>query len=248
MPDYAAALLDQNRLFGELIRDADPTTPVPTCPEWSLQQLFRHLGRGHRWAAQIVREKLDAPLDPRAVVDGKPPAEQEGALEWLRGGGQAVLDAVALTGPAAPVWTFLGPRPAGWWIRRRLHEATVHRADAAIAVGAKYELSPDLAADGISEWLDLIVTEVGAGPRDNPIDVGASLHLHAIDCDGEWILRSDASGLTLESGHEKSAVAARGRAVDLFQALTRRRVAEDVDVRILGATEVWTDWLARTPF
>jgi uncharacterized protein (TIGR03083 family) len=246
--DYAAALLEQNRLFGELISDADPTTPVPTCPGWSLQQLFRHLGRGHRWAAQIIREKLDAPLDPRAVVDGKPPADQEGALGWLSASGQAVLDAVAETGRDVPVWTFLGPRPAGWWIRRRLHEATVHRADASIALGVEYDLSPELAADGIAEWLELIVAEVGAGPRDNPIDPGASIHVHATDYDGEWILRSDASGLTLETGHDKSAVAARGRAVDLLRVLTRRRVAEDVDVRILGATEVWTDWLARTPF
>jgi hypothetical protein len=50
--------------------------------------------------------------------------------------------------------TFVGPRAAAWRTRRRLHETTVHRADAAIAVGAPYELRAELAADGISEWLE----------------------------------------------------------------------------------------------
>ena len=49
--------------------------------------------------------------------------------------------------------TFLGPKAASWRLRR-LHEATVHRADAAIALGAPYQLSAELAADGITEWLD----------------------------------------------------------------------------------------------
>lgn len=246
--DYAAALLEQDNLFGELIRDADPATPVPTCPGWTLQQLFRHLGRGHRWAAQIVRDQLEAPLDPRAVADGKPPADQAGALDWLRGSGQSLVDAVAATGPDVPVWTFLGPRPAAWWLPRRLHEATVHRADAAIALGVEYELSPELAADGISEWLTLVVTEVSSSARTAPIDVGASLHLHATDFDGEWVLRAEASGVILETGHHKSTTAARGRTVDLLLALTRRRSADEGDVQILGAPEVWTHWLAGTPF
>ena len=55
--DFRAALLDQTRAFGELIRSADPSTPVPTCPDWTLKQLFRHVGRGNRWAAQIIADR-----------------------------------------------------------------------------------------------------------------------------------------------------------------------------------------------
>ena len=57
--DFRAALLDQTRDFGELIRSADPSTPVPTCPDWTLKQLFRHVGRGNRWAAQIIADRRD---------------------------------------------------------------------------------------------------------------------------------------------------------------------------------------------
>ena len=68
--DFAAAFLDENRAFAEFFRNADGSTPVPTCPGWSLTQLLRHVGRGDRWAAQIVRDRLDDYLDPRAVEGG----------------------------------------------------------------------------------------------------------------------------------------------------------------------------------
>jgi hypothetical protein len=66
-------------------------------------------------------------------------------------------------GPGSEVSTFVGPKAAAWWIRRRLHEATVHRADAAIALGVPYELSAELAADGISEWLERLADEQALG-------------------------------------------------------------------------------------
>jgi uncharacterized protein (TIGR03083 family) len=247
--DYVAALLEQNALFGELIRDADPSTPVPTCPGWTLQQLFRHVGRGHRWAAQIVHDRVEEYLDPRTVRDGKPPSDPDGAIEWLNGSAQAVVDAVAGAGEDTPVWTFLGPRPAAWWVRRRLHEATVHRADAALALGLRYDLAAPLAADGISEWLDRLAAEQRNG-RPASLEGGTALHLHAtdeLDSGGEWMVRGDEDGLSWEHGHGESTTEVRGRAVDLLLALLRRPSAADAGVGILGIQEVWTNWLNRTP-
>jgi uncharacterized protein (TIGR03083 family) len=247
--DYVAALLEQNQLFGEVIGDADPSTPVPTCPDWTMRQLFRHVGRGHRWAAQIVRDRVEDYLDPRTVRDGKPPSDPGGALEWLHASAHAVVDAVAEVGDDTPVWTFLGPRPAAWWVRRRLHEATVHRADAALALGVPYDLAPPLAADGICEWLDRLVAEQRKG-RPASLDTGVTLHLHAtddLDSAGEWMIRGNEDGMSWEHGHGKGTTAVRGRAVDLLLALLRRRSAADAGVRILGGQQVWTNWLDRTP-
>ena len=75
--DYAVAFLEQNRAFGEVIASGDPATPVPTCPGWGFSQLFRHVGRGDRWAAQIVADRVDHYLDPREVEGGKPPPDPE---------------------------------------------------------------------------------------------------------------------------------------------------------------------------
>src|SRR4029078_8095309 len=84
-------------------------------------------------------------------------------------------------------------RRVGWWIRVRLHEATVHRADAALALGLDYDLSPELAADGISEWIERVSVQSRSQPP--PLEVGRTLHLHATDDGlgptGEWTITSD---------------------------------------------------------
>ncbi|EUA92582.1 hypothetical protein I551_0933 [Mycobacterium ulcerans str. Harvey] len=139
---------------------------MPSCPGWNLGQLFRHVGRGDRWAAQIVRDRLNSFLDPRNVAGGKPPAAVDDAIAWLQDGAQLMVDAVEQAGAETPVWTFLGPRPAHWWVRRRLHEVVVHRADAAIALGQQFVLEPEIAADGISEFLERIAVQAGTtAPR-----------------------------------------------------------------------------------
>jgi uncharacterized protein (TIGR03083 family) len=248
--DFRAALIDETKAFGELIRTADPAAPVPTCPEWTIKQLFRHVGRGNRWAAQIVADRRDEPLDPREVPDGRPPEDPDAAIDWLNAGARLILDSVDATGADTPVWTFIGPRPAQWWIRRRAHEATVHRADAAIALGADYHLTPELAADAIDEWLERIAAEANA--TSSPLDAGQTVHLHATDdglgAAGEWSIVGRDDGIGYSHEHGKGDAALRGRAQDLLLAIVRRRSAADAGVEIFGDRGVWDGWLTRTPF
>jgi uncharacterized protein (TIGR03083 family) len=248
--DFRATLLEETRAFGDVVRGADPETPVPTCPGWTMNQLLKHVGRGHRWSAQIIAERRHEPPDPREVRDGKPPEDPDAAIEWLNAGAKLVIDAVDRVGADARVWTIRGPRAAGWWIRRRVHEATVHRADAVLAVGGVFDLPSELAADGISEWIELAIT--GADLRDAPLGRSLTLHLHASDPQlgptGEWTITNDEDGLQWSHDHAKGEAAVRGRAVDLFLALTRRRTAAEADVEVLGDPGVWEAWLRGTPF
>lgn len=242
--DHAAALTEQNRLLAELVHDRAPDAAVPSCPGWTLQQLVRHVGRGDRWAATIVR--TGEFVDPREVPGGKPGDDVTG---WLRESPRTLLDAVAETGPDVPVWTFLGPRPAAWWIRRRLHESTVHRADAALALGEAYPIDAAVAADGVSETLSLMAERPPAEAP--PLPAGTVLHLHATDEAlgeaGEWLVRgTDGGGVAWEHGHGKGAAAVRGPAADLLLAVNRRIPASDVQV--LGDAGVFDTWLARTVF
>ena len=250
--DYATAFLEQNRAFGEVIRSGDPSTPVPTCPGWSLSQLFRHVGRGDRWAAEIVADRVDHYLDPRTVEGGKPPPDPDEAISWLHGGAQRLIDAVEQVGVETPVWTFLGSRPAYWWVRRRLHEATVHRADAAVALTLDYALTPDLAADAISEWLERVASQAGRGDAPLPLENGQTVHMHATDpglgAAGEWTVRTDGHRITWSPGHDKGGVALRGCAVDLLLAVVRRVPVADTDITMFGDTAIWQNWLDHTPF
>ncbi len=242
--DHAALLTSENAAFAQLVHGADPALPIPTCPGWTIRKLAAHIARGDRWAATIIRTRADGPVDPRTVAGGEQSDDRDAEQEWVHGGAQAILDAVAEVGGDTPVWTFTGPKPAAWWIRRRLHEQTVHRADAALAVGVPYEIVPELAADGVSEWFDLL-----AARPESPLPEGASLHLHATDSDigdaGEWVLRGTVAGLEWEHGHTKADAAVRGPAANLLLA-TLRRSQDGVDV--VGNASVWAHWLDRTGF
>ncbi len=251
--DNAAALIAENAAFAELFRDADLSIPVPTCPEWTLDQLMRHMGRGDRWCAQIVAEQSMDNIDPRSIPGGKPP--QGGEIEWLHAGARALLDAVAATGGETMVWTFLGPRPADWWVRRRLHETAVHRADAALALGAEFDIDPVIAADGITEFLERAViraNEEGPASGDRPLGEDQSLHLHATDAGlgaaGEWTILGRPDGIALAHEHGKATVALRGPARDLLLAVVRRGSVAELGLEVFGDQAVWETWLDRTPF
>ncbi|MGB9306220.1 MAG: maleylpyruvate isomerase family mycothiol-dependent enzyme [Mycobacterium sp.] len=249
--DFAALLLEQNRAFSDLVRNADEAKPVPTCPGWNLGQLIRHVGRGDRWAAQIVRDRRDDFLDPRSVEGGKPPPDPDDAMSWLHGGAQRLVDAVEFSGVETTVWTFLGPRPANWWIRRRLHEVAVHRADAAIALGTDFALAPDIAADAISEWLERVAIQAGGDGAALPLEDDDTLHLHATDPGlgeaGEWTIRVADGGITWSHEHGKGTVALRGGATELLLAMVRRVSVADTGIEIFGDDTVWQKWLERTP-
>ncbi|MER6344266.1 maleylpyruvate isomerase N-terminal domain-containing protein [Streptomyces sp. NPDC001595] len=87
-------------------------------------------------------------------------------------------------GPDAGVWGWAGIPDAGFRARRTTHEITVHRADAALAAGLPYEVAPEVAADAVDEWLE-IVRFVQRSARDEaaaePRGPGRGIHLHATD-------------------------------------------------------------------
>jgi predicted lipid carrier protein YhbT len=76
--------------------------------------------------------------------------------------------------------------------------------------------------------------------------VGATLHIHCTDTDGEWLLRLTADGIELERAHAKGDAALRGAASDLLLAVWHRADLDTIDVvgdadqaqRVLGLVHV----------
>jgi hypothetical protein len=114
-----------------------------------------------------------------------------------------------------------------------------------------YDLSPELAADGISEWIERVSVQSRSRPL--PLELGRTLHLHATDDGlgpgGEWTITSDTvDGVAWSHDHGKGDVALRGPAKELLLAIVRRRTATDGGVEVFGDTAVWDSWLEHTPF
>jgi uncharacterized protein (TIGR03083 family) len=249
---YVAEIEASTAGLAEIVAQHDQGLPIPTCPEWTLRQLATHVGRAHRWAAGITRSGAFIPF--REVPDGKLPDNRAEQCAWLRAGAAQVVDAVRGAG-SAPVWSFTGPVPAGFWVRRMAHETLVHRADAQLAAGAEPEpvINAEVAADAIDEWLMLATGGLGnADGRAKALPAGAGLHVHATDDGlggrGEWMIRDSAGGLAVEPGHGKGDTALAGPAASLLLVLLRRRPASDPAVTVYGDSAVVDGWLASTAF
>jgi uncharacterized protein (TIGR03083 family) len=247
---YAEIEASTETLAG-LVDGADLTRQVPTCPDWTLRQLATHVGRAHRWAAQIVATRSAEMIPFRQVPDGRIPDDPAQHAPWLRAGAARVIEAVRDAG-SDPVWTFGRLRPASFWGRRMAHETAVHRADAEIAAGREPRFAPDIAADGIDEWLASLAGRMAGDQHRGALPDGAVLHVHATDDGlseaGEWLVRRERSELMVEHGHGKGDVALRGPAAQLLLVLLRRVPADHTQVQVLGNAAVLADWLASTPF
>jgi uncharacterized protein (TIGR03083 family) len=229
----------------------DPALPIPTCPEWTLRQLGTHVGRAHRWAAEIVRRRASEPIGFREAPDGAYPAQADERAAWLRHGARLLIETVTAAGDDV-VWasTLSGSAPAGFWARRMAHETLVHRVDAEFGCGTEPVIDPVLAADAIDEWLTLLSQPMVAAVA--PLPAGAVLHVHATDPelagDGEWLVRHVEEGLTVEPGHGKADIALSGPAANMLLLLVRRRKSDDHGVTVHGDASLLTGWLENTPF
>src|SRR5215469_10660198 len=171
---YVAEIEAGTAGLAEILAEHDQSLPIPTCPEWTLRQLVTHVGRAHRWAAEITRTRSEAFIPFREVPDGKLPHDRAGQCAWLRAGAARIVEAVREAGGDL-VWSFTGPVPAGFWIRRMAHETLVHRADAQLAAGKQPEplIEAEVAADAIDEWLMLVTGGLGtAGERAKALPAG----------------------------------------------------------------------------
>ncbi|ELS56818.1 maleylpyruvate isomerase family mycothiol-dependent enzyme [Streptomyces viridochromogenes] len=259
------------QLRAVVISGADLSATVPTCPDWSLEQLVRHLGGALRWVELMVRTRAEEEI-PEERVPGAGGPEGEGdaaALDaWLAETGEMIVGTLREAGPDATVWGWAGILDAGFWARRMTHEITVHRADATLAAGLPYEVAPDVAADAIDEWLEIVEWSQRTLPDDPARELrrpGSRIHLHATDTGSDVNAeRSETGTLPPEGwgrvidlseevvawrrGHEKATVALRGPLTAVLLAFYRRLPLDSPELEVIGERELLEFWLERATF
>lgn len=222
------------RATAAILAAVGPDAPVPATPAWDLGRLVKHMGMVLAWQTANV-ERRPEQVVPRSIDLGLPEDRAEYG-SWLVALADRSVDVLRGAPADDECWSWTADHTVGFWSRRLMHELAVHRRDAESALGAPSPFEPEAAVDAIDELLTVLVH------RDDvpTAGTGETIHLHAVDADGEWLITRGIDGMTVTREHAKGDVAVRGAASDLLMVVLGR-VEVDV-VEVLGDGEVLVAW------
>ena len=183
LTSYQARIALEAELLRALAISLEANTPVPTCPGWTVQRLLQHVG----WVFDMVIRVVRA-ADPQSPPSRAEPPPGD-LLAVFDDRLATMLDVLATTDPATPVWHFTptAPKTAAFWSRRVAHELTIHRIDAQAASGTETAVDPDFAADGVDEVLTRLIA-AHTDPWAAAARSGTVLY-HAADAGRAWTVR-----------------------------------------------------------
>lgn len=219
----------------------------PTCPEWRVRDLVTHTGMVHLWVRTLVTTRAQDRIPRRDLPPA--PAEDDALVPWFSSGVGELVEVLAAVDPEEPVWNWSASQPnvAGFWPRRMAHETAVHRWDAQCAHRVTSPVDAQAAVDGIEEILDTILPSalVDRAAQSLGSSMGGTLHAHATDVPGEWLISVEGD-VQVEREHGKGDAAVRAPASDLFLFLAGRLSTKDVEV--FGDEAVIANWLELSRF
>lgn len=184
-PDYLTHLRVESARFIDVLRDAPPDAHVPSCPDWTSDDLLWHLGEVQWFWGSIVRDGLS---DPSSLEHPERPGDRAGLLSFFASATAALQDTLASTDPDEVRWTWSTEQTAGFTRRRQAHEALIHRVDAELTADVAHAvLDPGLCSDGVEEVLRVMFGGTPDWGRTDP-EPGATLRISATDTGQSWVV------------------------------------------------------------
>ena len=251
---HCALIVDQAELLaGHLADCTDLAQAVPSCPGWNVGQLVRHVGGAHREATVVARTG-EAPPDDEFRDPTHwyaEPADRTGDAvdelrSWIVDGARELAEALRSAGPDVPIQMPIDNATTRFTARRMTHETAIHRADAALALGVPYELRPDVAEDGIDEWMEL-----GALPFHFEVHpwmrelLGPGRTLKYAGPEQSWVVDLTGDVIRWRHSDEPTAVTVRGPATNLLLHLYKR---SDAGTEVEGDKELLDYYRERVSF
>lgn len=217
--DAVDAVAAQSQRLAAVVATSDLETRVPTTPKWAVRDLAHHIGTVQWYWSENVRAKNP---DERTGASLTPLPPDSDLLAWLGWCTYSLLSALRDAGPDAPCWAWWPdptPHTAGAVARHQAQEAAVHRWDAEGSVGSATPLPPDLATDGVPEFVEVMVGSDVTALR-------GAVTLTATDTGESWL-----AGPAVDAAAPPVRTAElRATASDLVLMLYRRLPVPDVDV------------------
>ncbi|WP_194926024.1 maleylpyruvate isomerase family mycothiol-dependent enzyme [Catenulispora pinisilvae] len=197
--------------------------PVPSCPDWTTADLVRHISRVHRLVNHVIVDRLQSPPPDRQKLFTAPAdATGEDLADWFAEGAIALAATFHSTAPEVPVWTWGTQHDVGFWLRVQTIEVAVHRWDLEGAIGSPQPVDEELAADGVAQFLDVVVPFRRGSLKDLPPMGGESYRFRQTDGREVWSIVLDPDGPRPLGEDEPADVELAGSASDLLLFLWHR--------------------------
>jgi uncharacterized protein (TIGR03083 family) len=210
----------------------DLSAKVPTCPDWNVADLLRHVADVYTHKTESMRRGEWPDPWPREPAGDDPVALLDEALAEL-------LSELTSRKPADPAITWYGPdQTVGFWIRRMAQETVVHRVDGELALGLRPSPIPaDLAVDGVDEVLVSFLAYASKQWPDAFADRLATCSGQTVAVtagDHRWLVRLTSSliEVTPDATASEADACVSGAPSDVLLWLWRR--SPDADVQIEG--------------
>lgn len=150
--DYVEHVGRESTRFLAALLTVPASAPVPSCPDWAVEDLLWHLGEVQWFWGEIGRSRA---LDPEPVQAAKPPRPEgrEALGDFFKAASSALPAALASADPDDAVWTWSEQHTVAFVRRRQAHEALMYRIDAELTAGQRTGMDRLLSADGVDEAL-----------------------------------------------------------------------------------------------
>jgi uncharacterized protein (TIGR03083 family) len=230
--------------FADGLATADMSAHVPTCPDWSIEDLTRHLGRVHRWATVLVSERAGSriPMDQMSIDSDVVNAQ------WLRSGGRALVDVLRSADPDDAMWAWGADQHVRFWSRRQLHETFVHRLDLELATGTASFIEPDIALDAIDEFLVNLKSDRDIALRARAGRESDLFQIRSTMPPGQWSVRLEVDDYEFVDATNDLDAELSGSAGEVLKVLLRRSELARSDVAVSGDETLVEYWLSQTSF
>jgi uncharacterized protein (TIGR03083 family) len=243
--DYLSIISDEtSRIVNGYQRDR--SAAVPWSDRWTVGTVARHVAGTHHVVAEVVRGRPDADFGLFSELH-TPPKDSPEFVEWFRSGTASLLEQLSSVPSDDECWSwFASGRRVGWWARRMAFEAVVHRWDTDAAQGQQFSVSPDIAADGVDEFLDVFVAASRAA-HDSPS--GPTMSFECNDRSDRWWLDLSRRGDRIVSrDHLRASVRIRGTAEQLLLIVWGRiRISDAAGVQVSGEVGELDRWSELIP-
>lgn len=196
-PDFLATIRDESTRFRAALADC-PDRTVPTCPDWSTDDLLWHLAEVQWFWGTIVADNVEA---PDGLKHPQRPEGREATLAAFDDASRALQETLRATPAEEARWMWAADEAlhtAGYIRRRQAHEALIHRVDAELTAGSDVSaIDPGIAADGIDEVVDVMYG------REHPLVTFTQtpdrvVELVATDAHRRWVLQLGRETATID--------------------------------------------------